>query len=156
MYTEEIHNLLNVKLKEESFLDCFLVAIEQKGKNIWVYLDSDKIVTFDICKAISRYLEAIFDEKGWFGEDYLLEVSSADLTRPITLSRQYIKNIQRDLKVVTMEGTTIEGKIVEADEDKVVLEFEEIVKELKKKIKTIRKVEIPYSNIKEAKIIARI
>lgn len=32
MYTEEVHNLLLEKFKEENFQDCFLVALEQKVK----------------------------------------------------------------------------------------------------------------------------
>lgn len=156
MYSEEIHNLLNDKFKEEGFQECFLIDIEQKGKNISVFIDSDKSITYDICKAVSRHLEAVFDEKGWFGIDYVLEVSSAGISRPLKFPRQYIKNLNRDLKVLCQDGSSHQGKIVEADSDKVGLEYEEITKEGKKKIKLIQKIYINYSNIKEAKIIARI
>ncbi len=156
VYTEEIHNLVTEKCSEEGFQECFLVGIEQSGKNIRVFLDSDKSITYDICKQISRYLEAIFDEKAWFGPDYVLEVSSAGLSRPLLYPRQFIKNIGRDLEVVSLENERWEGKIKLADEHKVVLEYEETRKENKKKIVDIIHKEIPYSIIKSAKIIARI
>ena len=43
MFTEEIENLLTEKLKEEGFLDCFLVEIEQNGK----HLDTELGMSFD-------------------------------------------------------------------------------------------------------------
>lgn len=61
--TEELHQKLIDKFQEESFLDCFVVAIEQKGKQVSVYLDSDSAITFERCKMISRYLESWLDEK---------------------------------------------------------------------------------------------
>ncbi|MGB3084756.1 MAG: hypothetical protein WBB21_08575 [Saprospiraceae bacterium] len=63
MYTEEIQNLLAKKFEEEGFQDCFLVSIEQNKKNIQVFLDADSGINFEKCQKISRYLEAIFDEK---------------------------------------------------------------------------------------------
>ncbi len=156
MYTEEIHNLLNAKFEEEGFRDCFLIEIEQKGKNISIFIDSDQSITFEICKAVSRHLEAVFDEKAWFGVDYILEVSSAGISKPLRYPRQYIKNLNRDLKVLCQDGSSHQGKIIEADQEKVGIEFEEITKEGKKKIKLIQKIYINYSTIKEAKIIARI
>ncbi|NOT36848.1 MAG: hypothetical protein HOP11_05680 [Saprospiraceae bacterium] len=156
MYTEEIHNLLNQKFEEEGFRDCFLIDIEQKGRNIWIFLDSDKSITYDICKAISRHLEAVFDEKSWFGDDYILEVSSAGISRSLRYPRQYIKNLGRDIKIQCHDNTSYEGKICKADQEIVGIEFEEISKEGKKKIKSLKNLDIKYSNIKEAKIIARI
>lgn len=156
MYTEEIHNLLNQKFEEEGFRDCFVIDIEQNGKNIWVFLDSDSSITYDICKAVSRHLEAVFDEKSWFGDDYILEVSSAGLSRPLQFPRQYVKNLGRDLKIKLKDDSSHEGKIIKADPETITIEFEEISKEGKKKIKSLKNLDIKYSNIKEAKIIARI
>ncbi|MCC6816342.1 MAG: hypothetical protein IT267_08025 [Saprospiraceae bacterium] len=156
MYTEELHNLLNQKFQEEGFRDCFVVDIVQGGKNITIFIDSDQSITYDICKSVSRYLEAILDEKLWFGDDYVLEVSSSGLSKPLKFPRQYIKNIGRDLKIQTIEGNLYEGKITNADNETVKIEFLIIQKEGKKKIKSLQELELKYSNIKEAKIIARI
>ena len=76
MFTEEIENLLTEKFKEEGFLDCFLVEIEQNGKHLGVFMDSDSPLSFDRCKEVSRIVEAFLDDKKYLGEDYLFEVSS--------------------------------------------------------------------------------
>jgi ribosome maturation factor RimP len=156
MFTEEIHQLLLEKFQEESFRDCFLVAIEQHGKQVSIFLDSDTGITFDRCKAISRYLESHLDEKKWLGEDYVLEVSSAGIGRPLIYPRQYLKNMGRLLKVVLSDGEVREGTIVGADDQKVILEWTEERKENKKKVKETQRLEIPYGQIKEAKIQIKI
>lgn len=156
MLTEEIHQKLIEKFQEESFLDCFVVAIEAKGKQVSVFLDSDSAITFERCRSLSRYLESWLDEKNQLGEDYVLEVSSAGVTRPLIYPRQYVKNKGRGLEVKTMEGENLEGILVEANNEQIELEWMEERKENKKKIKEVKKVIIPYQNIKEAKIIIRI
>jgi len=154
--TEELHQKLIDKFQEESFLDCFVVAIEQKGKQVSVYLDSDSAITFERCKIISRYLESWLDEKKLIGEDYILEVSSAGLTRPLLFPRQFVKNIGRGLAIETEDDQKMEGTLIAADQERLELEWMEERKENKKKIKEIKKATIPYNNIKEAKIIIRI
>ncbi|MBK9960272.1 MAG: ribosome maturation factor [Saprospiraceae bacterium] len=156
MYTEEVHNLLLEKFKEENFQDCFLVALEQKGKNVGVFLDSDSGIQLEICRQISRFLEEHFDQNKWFGVDYVLEVSSAGLSRPLKFPRQYVKNIGRELKMVQIDGSQLQGKLIQADLEKITLEWEEIRKENKKKIKEIKQILVPYQQIKEAKIIVKI
>ncbi|MDQ3143143.1 MAG: ribosome maturation factor [Bacteroidota bacterium] len=152
MYTEEIANLLLEKFQEERFKDCFLIEIEQKGKKTEIYLDSETGISFGVCHELSRYLESVFDEKLWFGTDYILEVSSPGTERPLKFPRQFIKNIGRTIVVSRVDGTVEEGQIVDADEKKVVLEKLEERKEGKKKIKELKRTEINYNLITEAKI----
>ena len=66
MFTEEIENLLTEKFKEECFLDCFLVEIEQNGKHLGVFMDSDSPLSFDRCKEVSRIVEAFWDDKKYW------------------------------------------------------------------------------------------
>ena len=104
----------------------------------------------------SRYLESHLDEKKWLGEDYVLEVSSAGIGRPLIFPRQYLKNVGRLLKIIQTDGGFQEGTIVQADDQKVILEWTEERKENKKKIKETQRLEIPYEQIKEAKIQIKI
>ena len=156
MYTEEIQNLLSEKFREEGFQDCFLVSIEQQKKNILVFIDSDSGLNLDKCQKISRYLESVFDEKSWFGEDYMLEVSSPGIDRPLVFPRQYLKNIGRELEVILADGSEIRGNIIDSNNESVTLSREEIRKEGKKKIKEIIESQLPYNSIKEAKIVIKI
>lgn len=156
MYTEEIENLLAAKFQEESFQDCFLVAIEQAHKSIRVYIDSDSGITFEKCQKISRYLESIFDQKAWFGLDYLLEVSSPGIDRPLLFPRQYQKNIGREFNIRLTDGSTTNGYLKEVNDAYILLSREEIRKEGKKKVKENIETQLPYNIIKEAKIVIKI
>ncbi|MBK7467408.1 MAG: ribosome maturation factor [Saprospiraceae bacterium] len=152
MFTEEIENLLTEKFKEEGFLDCFLVEIEQNGKHLGVFMDSDSPLSFDRCKEVSRIVEAFLDDKKYLGEDYLLEVSSPGIDRPLKFPRQFIKNIGRNIIVRYGTEERAEGVLTSADEEKITVSWEEIYKEDKKKIKKNMQVSIEYKLIHEAKI----
>jgi ribosome maturation factor RimP len=156
MYSEEIQNLISQKFQEEGFQDCFLVAIEQQNNAIRVYIDSDSGINFENCQKISRYLESVFDENSWFGENYVLEVSSPGISRPLKFPRQYLKNKGRELDVVLLDGSKITGEIVEVTETGITLNRTETRKEGKKKIKELIETQIDYKTIREAKIVIKI
>ena len=150
--TERIDHLLTEKYTtDEAFADCFTVEIELKpGNKLYVFADSDSGMTFEKCQKLSRYLESHIDEGGWLGEKYVLEVSSPGITRPFKFVRQYVKNIGRILDVTLSDKTKAEGLLKSADEEKIVITFEVVEKEGKKKIKKQVETEIPYSNIEKA------
>lgn len=122
-------------MKEDEWKDCFLIGIESAGNKVKVYMDSDNAITFDRCRKMSRHLEEFLDEKNFSGGKYVLEVSSPGVDRPLTMHRQYIKNVGRNLKINTSDGRTIKGVLKEALEDKLLLEV--VDPEDKKKKKTI-------------------
>jgi ribosome maturation factor RimP len=152
MFTEEIENLLSEKFKEEGFLDCFLVDLEQNGKYLIVYIDSDGPLSFDKCKEVSRAIESYLDDKKVLGEDYVLEVSSPGVDRPLRFPRQFIKNIGRNIAIKYNDADQVEGLLEAADSDKVLVSWEELRKDGKKKIKENMQVSIEYKLIHEAKI----
>jgi len=147
---EKIVELLDEKFKEEEFADCFLIDMKlHKHNKLDIFLDSDTGITFRKCQRISRYLESFIDEEGWLGEKYVLEVSSPGLTRPLKLRRQYLKNIGRKVEVNLLEGKPVAGKLIEVNEEAIVIEREEKFKEGKKNIKKMVQIPIPFENIKK-------
>jgi len=59
--------------------------------------------------------------------------------------RQYQKNIGRNIEITPIEGEPIIGKMISADEEKVVLEV--LISPKKKETSTV---EIPFESIKQA------
>lgn len=156
MYTEEIQNLLEKKFLEEGFQDCFLISIEQNKQIIQVFIDSDTGINFEKCQKISRYLESFIDENAWFGDHYVLEVSSPGITRPLVYPRQYAKNKGRDLEIILTDGSEITGNIIDVNENGILISKQETRKEGKKKIQEIIETQLDYKTIKEAKIVIKI
>ena len=147
---EKVKEIVEEKLAEPGFESYFLIEIKIKGSKVEVFVDADTAINFDICKKISRHIEAWLDESGALGEAYTLDVSSAGVGRPLVNYRQYIKNKGRDLEVITLEGTTHLGVLLEADEQSIQLQIERKEKIGKKTINQSVIKSIPYKNIKKA------
>lgn len=152
MIREKTIDLLEKKYEEADYQDCFTVEVNYNtaNKKLQVFVDSDSGMTFQKCQRISRYLESFIDEENWLGEKYTLEVSSPGIDRPLTLSRQYKKNIGRRLEVTLKdEDKKYKGELIKADDQQIVLAFEKTHKQGKKKIKEDVEMEIPYEQIEK-------
>ena len=149
MIEGKITELLNKKFQEEEFEDCFIVEIVLNNKKLNVFIDCDSGVTFEKCRKLSRYLESYIDEEGWLGEKYTLEVSSPGIGRPLVLARQYKKNIGRKVEVSLLEGKAEEGKLIAVNDETIVIEYKQRIKEGKKKKTEIIQSEISFQDIKK-------
>jgi len=137
--------------EEEEFKDCFIVEIKSAGASrLEVYVDADKGIDFDRCRRISRYLEAEIEEQGWMNEQYTIEVSSPGVDRPLKFKRQYARNIGRKLAVIDDEGHKTEGELITVEEDKIILEYKERIKEGKRKKTVVVQKELNFDNIEKA------
>ena len=99
--------------------DKFLVNLKITPDNrIFIDIDGDNGVTIDDCIEVSRAVEGNLDREE---EDFELNVSSAGADQPLKLTRQYRKNVGRELEVVTVDGEKAEGTLEDAGEDGIVL-----------------------------------
>ncbi|HTR81602.1 MAG TPA: ribosome maturation factor RimP [Bacteroidota bacterium] len=84
--------------------DAFWVGMEVHGERgtvvLQIFIDTDLGITADQCADVSRGLASELDRENLIAGRYRLEVSSPGLDRPLTLHRQFRKNIGRQLKVV--------------------------------------------------------
>lgn len=151
MFKEKVTELLNKALEEKPSV--FLIDLTiSEGNKISVTLDGDHGVNLQDCIDVSRAIEHNLDREE---EDFSLEVASAGATSPLKFVRQYKKNIGRKLEIKTNDGNKIEATITEANDDFIVLEWSSREpKQIGKGKETVKhRAEIPYSEIKEAKVI---
>ena len=131
--------------------DMFIVDITVGAANqILVSVDSDAGISVGECVQISRHVEGSLDREV---EDFSLEVSSPGLSTPLKVLRQYLKNIGREVEVVTNTGEKQKGVLKSADSDGFVLSF--VVKGKVNGIKVEESKSLTYSfdQIKTVKII---
>ncbi|HEY2948995.1 MAG TPA: ribosome maturation factor RimP [Micromonosporaceae bacterium] len=93
-----------------------------------VVVDADGGVSLDDVASISRVVSAALDaaeETGgeFVAEEYLLEVSSPGVDRPLTLPRHWRRNIGRLVRV-RADDRQLTGRIAAADEERVTLDVE--------------------------------
>ncbi len=166
MIQMQLEELVRRQFEEPDWTDCFLIELTISPlKAVEVIIDADEGVNFDQCKRLSRVIENWLDGvdevnpqgtgTGILGDDYTLEVSSPGLSRPLKFARQYPKNVGRTLEVLDTEGSKIEGVLTAVDAEKITLEWEDIRKEGKKKIKEMVTKELPFSKIKRAMVMVK-
>ena len=112
----KVQELLNEALAENPAL--FLIELSfLPGNKIHIVVDGDQGISLKECIRINRSIENNFDREV---EDFALEVTSPDIAEPLKVKRQYLKNVNRILKVKTND-ITLEGTLTEVNEDNIVL-----------------------------------
>ncbi|WP_319458924.1 ribosome maturation factor RimP [Micromonospora sp. RTP1Z1] len=116
------------------------LAVSRAGRRhvVRVIVDADGGINLDAVADISRAVSAALDAAEEAGGDlvageYQLEVSSPGVDRPLTLPRHWRRNVGRLVKVTVRAATglpgqrpagdrQVAGRVVEADDERVVLE----------------------------------
>lgn len=150
MLREKVENLLQEAFEENKSL--FLIELNiDEGNHISVVIDGDNGVSVSDCIAVSRKIEHNLDREE---EDFSLDVASAGVSQPLTMPRQYQKNIGRKLAVTTSEGK-FEGELVKLEDGKITLQWKarEPKPVGKGKVTVDKEAVLPLEDIKEAKVI---
>ena len=141
---EKLRARLDEILSEEK--EIFLVDFIHKGNDraakLLILLDGDEGLTIDQCASVSRRLSHYMDEELELDAPLNLEVSSSGLDHPLTLLRQYHKNVGKNVKVKQKGDKETEGKLIVVTEEKITVE---VIKDKKKKITAME--EINFSEI---------
>lgn len=133
--------------------DIFIVEVNVRpGNNIEVTMDCDETFTIEACTDLHRHLLKQMDRDV---EDYGLTVSSPDLTKPLQVKRQYLKNIGRIVTVKKTDKAKIEGELMSVTDDDIKLRFEakELVPGKKTKQLVEKEIIIPFAEIDQTKIV---
>ncbi|CAM3261357.1 Ribosome maturation factor RimP [Aequorivita lipolytica] len=148
---EKVAELLKNALEENESL--FLIDLNISEDNqIRVILDGDEGVTVEDCIGVSRQIEHNLDREEY---DFSLEVMSAGVSEPLTLPRQYKKNLGRNLKIKTKNGEKIEGELTAVNDEDFTLKWSarEPKPVGKGKITVQKEATLPYKDIMEAKVM---
>lgn len=152
MLKEQAKALLEQVLDENPSL--FLIDFTVSPSNhIKVVIDGDQGVTLEDCMTVSRAIEHNLDRET---TDFSLEVTSPGATEPLTLPRQYKKNIGRKMEVKTSE-TNISGTLVSATAEEILLEWKSREPKPTGKGKTTvaRSMAVPFSEIVKANVVLK-
>lgn len=153
MFRDSVKKLLDEGLNQRE--DLFLVDFDVLGDNsIKIVIDGDNGVLVEDCMFISRAIEHNLDREE---QDFSLEVLSAGATSPLINKRQYKKNIGRTLSVQTIDNENLEGKLTEADDEKILLEWKtrEPKPVGKGKVTVKKQAELSYDAISKAQVVIK-
>ncbi|MGN0328289.1 MAG: ribosome maturation factor RimP [Lachnospira sp.] len=112
---------------EANNLELFDVEYVKEGSDWYlrVYIDKEGGVTIDDCQNVSREFNEILDREDYIDDQYIFEVSSPGLMRPLKREKDYAKSIGKliDVKLYRAVDNNKEytGVLKEYDKDNVVI-----------------------------------
>ena len=151
----KIEEWLQPMLNEKNL---FLVDIKfPRGRQIEVYVDSDKGIHISECAEISRFLEKDLDGSGLVPENYILEVSSPGMDNPLRVPRQYKRRVGQVLEVTKTDGVQVVGELLEVNDVSIKLrdvpeEKSKTQKAKSKETPELKEHELKFEEIKKAVI----
>ncbi len=132
----------------------YVVDLRISPTNV-IHVELDKLkggVSVSDCMSVSRNIEHNLDREQ---TDFELHVSSAGLDKPVRHINQFAKNVGRSFKVQPETGAQFEAELIKMSDNNLVfkqrLQVRDEVK--KKKVWVEEFIELPYDQIKEAKIV---
>lgn len=153
-FKEKVETLVQEALVENPSL--FLIDLTVGGDNsIRVLLDGDQGVTLEACMQVSRKVEHNLDREE---NDFSIEVSSCGVGSPLTIPRQFKKNVTRKLEVTDREDKQVQGTLVEATDTSFTLQWKarEPKPIGKGKVTVTKTREFQYGQYNSAKVIVSI
>ena len=151
MMRDKVTELLERALEKNDSL--FLIDLSiSKSNQIHVIIDGDNGVSVKDCIAVSREIEHNLDREEY---DFSLEVASAGVSEPLTIPRQYKKNVGRKLKIKTLAGEDVEGVLSIANQNEIKLQWKarEPKPIGKGKVTVNKEAVLNYKDIAEAKVM---
>lgn len=109
-------------------------------------------ISLEYCIELNRMIEAALNRDV---EDFELEVASAGIGQPFKVQKQYLKNIGREVELLTTTGIKAKGTLISADENGFTIEYEEkeAVEGKKRKVLVKKQTTFTYTEVKQVKDI---
>ena len=132
-------------------LDFDLVGIKLVGsarhRTVRIYIDSPEGITVDHCALVSRQVSAILDVEDPISGEYILEVSSPGIDRPIMKRSDFDKfsgeEVQIKLSFPVEDRKNWRGKLLGMNEDTVAIETDG------------QEFALPFSDIKDCRLVPK-
>ena len=118
-------------LIDENHFELVDVEWVKEGANWYlrVYIDKEGGINVDDCEIISRAFEEILDREDYISENYIFEVSSPGLDRPLKKEKDFARSIGKDVEIKLYKAINKEkefvGVLTEYDKDTVTIEMDD-------------------------------
>ncbi|MBB1552632.1 MAG: ribosome maturation factor RimP [Clostridiales bacterium] len=135
---EPIINGLNISLYD--------VIYEKEGKDFYlrIFIEKDGGVDISDCENVNNAINDILDEKDFIKGHYYLEVSSAGLEKTLRLDKHFENNIGNKIQISLYKpinnSKNVIGILKDYDDEKVIVESDEIIEINKNDISLIKTV----------------
>ncbi|SDM67742.1 ribosome maturation factor RimP [Lachnospira pectinoschiza] len=136
---EEKTEMLIKPIIDANKVELFDVEFVKEGSDWYlrVFIDKEGGVTIEDCQNVSRAFNEILDKEDYIDSEYIFEVSSPGLTRPLKKERDYEKSIGRLIEIKlysAVDGVKeAEGILKSFDKDTITIEINGQDKDIERK-----------------------
>jgi len=130
-----------------------VVRGQAKQLKLEVMIDAPGGITHEHCTSVSRSIDDRLQDSEFLGYLRSIDVSSPGADAPVKFLWQLTKHVGRTVQVMRVDGTVIEGELLTANDS--LLAVQPIRKKNKNK-EPEPPVELPSTEIKEARVVIRI
>ena len=122
------------------------VIYEKEGKDFYlrIFIEKDGGVDISDCENVNNAINDILDEKDFIKGHYYLEVSSAGLEKTLRLDKHFENNIGNKIQISLYKpinnSKNVIGILKDYDDEKVIVESDEIIEINKNDISLIKTV----------------
>ncbi len=117
--SERIRSIAGEVIADPLFLVDVSIRGQKGSRVVDIFVDSDDDLTVDNLAEVSREIAFLLDSEDVIDGKYKLNVSSPGVDRPLTMPRQFAKNVGRLVLVNRSEPglKPVRGRLVGADQD---------------------------------------
>ena len=92
---------LVMPILDENGFDLVDTEYVKEGENHYLrrYIDKPGGITIDDCETVSRAFSPILDKEDYIEDNYIMEVSSPGLLRPIKKPKDFERNLDKEVEV---------------------------------------------------------
>ena len=136
-------------------LEAVRVSQVARRRRVEVVVDGDQGVSLDAVSELTRVVSDVLDGPegaAVMGEEpYLLEVSSPGTDRPLTLPKHWRRAKGRLVRSVLRTGGDVTGRVLDSDDEGVLLEVEKATAPGRKKTQTEQR-RLAYAEVAKARV----
>lgn len=125
--TEKIEALIMPCIRESS-VELIELNIHRRGKMVIIDIVADRAdggITIDECAALNKMIDRAIEKRQWFGDDYIVEVASPGLDRPLKTAEDFLRVLGRKVRIHLVESidgkVEHHGEVKEASEDQIMI-----------------------------------
>jgi ribosome maturation factor RimP len=118
----QVIELLGAEFARAGFeIEDVVIDARTRPPRIMVIADGDNGLDLDTAATLSRSASALLDGLDTIQDQYVLEVSSPGVDRPLTSVKHFRRARGRKVDVVLSDGSTLTGRVGETGDDSVAL-----------------------------------
>jgi ribosome maturation factor RimP len=118
----QVIELLGAEFARAGFeIEDVVIDARTRPPRIMVIADGDNGLDLDTAATLSRSASALLDGLDAIQDQYVLEVSSPGVDRPLTSVKHFRRARGRKVDVVLSDGSTLTGRVGETGDDSVAL-----------------------------------